>query len=133
MGDEDDRRVQFHQRLLKPFERFDVEVVGRLVEQQHIGRASQRSGQRAARHLAAGEAVERASEVALVEAEAEDDVGHAVAPVVAAGQLEAGLHVCVGIDCALVALSHLRLQVSQLCFQRNRLSAAAEYVIAQRQ
>ena len=40
VGDEHDRRVERDQRLLEPLERLDVEVVGRLVEQQQVGAAS---------------------------------------------------------------------------------------------
>ena len=46
---------------LEPLERLDVEVVGRLVEQQQVGVAGQRAGQRGARQLAAGEGRERRS------------------------------------------------------------------------
>ena len=36
VGDEDDRRVDRAQQLFEPFDRLDVEVVGRLVEQQQV-------------------------------------------------------------------------------------------------
>ena len=68
-----------------------------------------------------------------MEAEPEDNVGHAVAPVVTAGELKAGLNVGVGVNCALVPLAHLALQLGQLCLQRDGLGTAAKYVIAQSQ
>ena len=57
VGDEHDRRVEAHQVLLEPLERGDVEVVGRLVEQQQVGVAGQRAAERRARQLAARERV----------------------------------------------------------------------------
>ena len=68
-----------------------------------------------------------------MEAKPEDDVGYAVAPVVAASKLKSGLNVCVGVNGALVTLPHLPFQLRQLSFQRNRFGAAGEDVIAQRQ
>ena len=52
--------------LLEPLERRDVEVVGRLVEQQQVGVAGERAAERGARQLAAGERVELAVEVGVV-------------------------------------------------------------------
>ena len=104
--DEHDRGVERDERLLEPLERLDVEVVGRLVEQQQVGLRGERAGQRAARQLAAGERRERAVEVGLGEAEAVDDGAGAVAPRVAAGGLEARLDAGVALDRPLVALRH---------------------------
>ena len=53
--DQDDGRVQPDERALQPLEPLDVEVVGRLVEQQQVGIARQRPRQRRAGQLAAGE------------------------------------------------------------------------------
>jgi len=41
--------------LLQPFDRRQVEMVGRLVEQQDVGRADQRPGEADAASFAAGE------------------------------------------------------------------------------
>ena len=60
MGDEDHRRVDRAQELLEPFERLDVEVVRRLVEEQQVGLRCEGAGQRGARELAAGERRDRA-------------------------------------------------------------------------
>ena len=59
--DEDDGCVQPDQRPLEPLEPLDVEMVRRLVEQQQVGIAGQRTRQRRARQLAAGERLERRS------------------------------------------------------------------------
>ena len=46
------------QHVFQPFDGGDVEVVGRLVEQQHFRRDGQRLGQREAFLLAAGKAAD---------------------------------------------------------------------------
>ena len=76
MRDEDDRRVQAHEVALEPLERGDVEVVGRLVEQQQVGIAGERARERGARQLAAREAGEAAVEL-----------GHRRSPARAAGAI----------------------------------------------
>ena len=43
MRDQDDRCIERDQMLLEPLERLDVEVVGRLVEQQQVGVAGERA------------------------------------------------------------------------------------------
>ena len=94
VGDEHDRGVERDQVGLQPLERLDVEVVGRLVEQQQIGVPGQRPAERGAGQLAAGEGVQRAVEVGVVaEAEAVQGRQRPLAPVVAAGVLEPGLGV----------------------------------------
>ena len=96
---EHDGGVERLQVALEPLQRLDVEVVGRLVEEQQVGVAGQRAGQRGARQLAAGEGLRgcgpgRSSRkpspcsVALMR----------LAPVVAAGVLEPGLRGGVGVE-----------------------------------
>jgi hypothetical protein len=50
--DDDDRALVARERLLEPRDRLDVEVVGRLVEQQDVGVLEQRAAQRDAATLA---------------------------------------------------------------------------------
>ena len=45
MGDGDDAALETHQQVFEPFDRIHVEVVGRLVQQQHLGPADQRLSQ----------------------------------------------------------------------------------------
>src|SRR5581483_3728062 len=45
VGDEDQRAVVAEQELLEPRDRRDIEMVGRLIEQQDVGRAHERTGQ----------------------------------------------------------------------------------------
>jgi hypothetical protein len=55
--DEDHAAGKAGERLLQPFDRLDVEVVGRLVEQQQVGLEDERTSQRHALAHAAGELV----------------------------------------------------------------------------
>ena len=55
MRDDDDRAGVLAQRLLEPLDRFGVEVVGRLVQQQQVGLFQQGHAQGHAAPLAAGE------------------------------------------------------------------------------
>ena len=64
-------------QCFQPQRRFQVEVVGRLVEQQQVGVGEQRGGQRDAHAPAAGELLHRARLRRLVEAEAGEDGGGA--------------------------------------------------------
>ena len=91
MGDQHDRGVEAHQCVLEPLQRRDVEVVGRLVEQQQVGRAGQGPAQRGAGQLAAGERLQRAVEVGVVAEAQAVQSERALAPGVAAGVLEPGL------------------------------------------
>ena len=55
VGDGHHGAGEAHQELLQPFDRFGVEVVGRLVEQQHVGLGEQQLAERDAALLAAGQ------------------------------------------------------------------------------
>ena len=53
VGDEDQAEFGVAKKLFQPCDRLDVEVIGRLVEQQHVGRAHERlREQHAALHAA---------------------------------------------------------------------------------
>ena len=95
MRNEYHRRVERRQLALEPLEALDVEVVRRLVEEQQVGVGRERSRQRGARQLPAGEGVERAVEVVVDEAEAAHDRRGAVAPGPPARVLEAPLRLAV--------------------------------------
>ena len=103
MRDEHDRRIELDERLLQPLQRLDVEMVGGLVEQQHVGAGGERPGERGARELTAGERVERTVEVGFAEAEAVGHRGRAVAPQVAAARIQARLGPGVARERGLVA------------------------------
>ena len=69
MADDDEGRAQALQLALQPFDRRQVEVIGRLVEQQDVGLRRQHTGKRGAAGLAAGQRgrVLLAGEAELVE------------------------------------------------------------------
>ena len=73
MADQQDRRRVGLEEILQPHHRLEVEVVGRLVEQQHVGRGEQQAGERDAHLPPAREAVERPALHLLVEAEPHQD------------------------------------------------------------
>ena len=75
--DDDGGTREFGQPGFQPQRRFEVEVVGRLVEQQQVGCGEQGGGQRHAHAPAAGEAADRAGLGGGVEAEAGQDGGRA--------------------------------------------------------
>ena len=133
MRDEDDGGVERDEVLLEPLERLDVQVVGRLVEEEQVWVAGERPCERAARELAAGEGGEAAVEVAVAEAEAVERAEGAGAPAIAAGMLEAGLHARVAVeDVGFVGrLGHRALQAGELLLERHQVAAAAEHVVAQ--
>src|SRR5438046_4866367 len=93
MRDEHDSGIERLQFLLEPLEARDVEVVGRLVEQQQVRVAAEGSGERGPRQLAAGERLERSVEIQLGETESTHDRGRTIAPGIAAGVLEPRLGV----------------------------------------
>ena len=55
MADQHDARTHSGQFALQPFDTREVEMVGRLVEQQDVGRGRQCAGERGAARLAAGQ------------------------------------------------------------------------------
>ena len=59
MGDGDDRALVLLQVLLQPVDGLGVQVVGRLVEQQHVGLLQQQAAQRHAAALAARQILDR--------------------------------------------------------------------------
>ena len=135
VGDQHDRRVDRGEALLEPFQRRDVEVVGRLVQEQQVRVAGQRARKRAAGQLSARERAQLAVEVVVVEAEMPDHRHRALAPVVAAGVLEPRLCGRVGVERRLVggALPHRLLQPRELLLGGDQLAAPGQHVLAQRQ
>src|SRR3546814_19318337 len=59
VADDQDRRAIAFEDILEPHHRFEIEVVRRLVEQQHIGLREEEGGERHAHPQAPREAVER--------------------------------------------------------------------------
>jgi hypothetical protein len=70
VADEHDRPVVGAQEALEPRDGLEVQVVGRLVEQQHVGLAQQKLRERDPHEPSARELLGHTGEVALLEAEA---------------------------------------------------------------
>ena len=77
MAHQDDGAGVRREVLLEPVDGLDVEVVRRLIEQQHLGRAEQQPGERDAHPPAAGERAEWAAHLVGREAQAGQDRGGA--------------------------------------------------------
>ena len=92
VGDEDDRALEGGERVLERLAALDVEVVGRLVEDQHVGAGGDQDRQREAALLAAGDVVERLLHVGAGEEEAAEQVARLLAaePGLALGGVEHG-------------------------------------------
>ena len=131
--DEDNGGVDCSEHLLQPLERLDVEVVGRLVEQEQIRLRGQRARQRRARQLAAREGVQRPPEVGVRESEAAHDRCRPVAPVVPAGVLEPGLRGGVASEGRGVvhAVCHAALERAQFLLDCREVGRAGEHVLPQ--
>ena len=86
--DQDDRAGEARQQVLQPDDRLQVEVVGRLVEQQHIGRGRQRLRQRHALLQPAGKLVDHPVGRQL---QALERLGDTLLPGPAAQRLDAAL------------------------------------------
>jgi hypothetical protein len=135
MGDEDDGGVQLAEVSLQPLERGDVEVVGRLVEEQQVGSARQGTGERGACQLAAREGRERTPCRLGAEAEAGQHGENPLAPAIASAGLETELRGGVGPHRLLDGLGrtgHLLLQARQLRLGVQHVGAAGEDILAER-
>ena len=114
MRHQDDRGVEAHEMLLEPLERLDIEVVGRLVEQQQVGIARERPPERGTRQLPAREGHQCSVEIDVIpEAQAVKGCERPVPPAVPAGVLEPGLRLGISAERLLVvgALRHRVLEL----------------------
>ena len=75
MGDQHDRARELEQALLEHLERRDVEIVGRLVEDEQVGGLEHEPRDEDARLLAAREAADRHGELLGAEEEAPRPAG----------------------------------------------------------
>ncbi|SKY48729.1 30S ribosomal protein S5 [Mycobacteroides abscessus subsp. abscessus] len=75
VGDDDERAASRNEVLGKPLHAFDVEVVGRLVEDQDVGVGDQRGRQRDPSPLPAGQFVDASIEKA-VDTDSREDAAH---------------------------------------------------------
>ena len=132
--DEDDRSVDRLELPLEPLEVLDVEVVRRLVEQEQVGAARERAGERRAGQLPAGERAERPVEIVVGEAEPAHGRRCPVAPGPATRVLELRLRLRVPAQRRRVvrALRHRLLEATELGLDVEEVARAGERVLAQR-
>ncbi|KAG1605591.1 hypothetical protein G6F46_013641 [Rhizopus delemar] len=97
MGDEHHAAAPALQERFEPIDGFDVEVVGRFVQQQHVGAGHQRTGQQHAALHAAGQAAELG---VAVEVELGQGFADALVQSPAVGGVDLRLHVaeCFAIE-----------------------------------
>jgi len=88
VGDGDDAAIETDQQIFQPGNRVQVQVVGRLVEQQHIGLGDQRLRQR---YALFGATRQRADEGVLVQVKPVQGFFNALLPVPAIERLDFGL------------------------------------------
>ena len=115
MRDEQDRARKIGQLAFKPIEALEVEMVGRLVEQQNVWLGRQGARECGAGQLAPGERRQLAVHVAVFEAEATQDRLDVHAPAVATSLVERELRIRVGVHggIRMVAASHRGLEFAE--------------------
>ncbi len=133
VADQDDRAGVVGQEALQPLHAGEVEVVGRLVEQQHVGVLEQEAGERDAHHPAARELTDVALDVAIGEAEAGEDPSglglHAVAAECLEPMLEPPVLVHqLGELLVVVRVLHLGLDVAHATFDAAHLAGARQHL-----
>ncbi len=133
MRDEDHGGIEIDEIALEPLERRDVEVIGRLVQEQQVGVGGEHARERRTGELAAREGVEAPVELGIGESKAVQGCDRPLTPVPATGMLEPPLRARVAVEqvAVLRALRHLALQPAQLVFERHQVAAAGEHVVAQ--
>lgn len=89
VGDGDDGAFEIHQQAFEPFDRVQIQVVGRLIEQQHIGLGHQSLGQRHALFGTAGQGVDQG---VGVQVQALQRLVDALLPVPTVQRLDLALH-----------------------------------------
>ena len=122
------------QERFEPDDRLDVEVVGGLVHQQHVGPADQHPRHRHAHLPPAGERADVAVDLIVVEAQAVQDLARPAFQGVAPKMLVLVLHLAEpGQDAVRIAgagrVRHRLLQVLELVVQRAQPSAAGDRLV----
>ena len=125
------------EELLQPDDGFDVEVIGRLVHQQHVGTAEQHARQRHAHFPAAGERADIAVDLVVLEAEAVQHFARLRFERVAAQVLVLFLHFAEAREDAvhvvgLRGIFHGVLQGFELMVQIARAAAAGDGFVEHR-
>ena len=125
------------EEVLQPDDRFDVEVIGRLVHQQHVGPAEQHARQRDAHFPAAGERPHVAIDLVVVESEPVQHLARLRLESVAAEVLVLLLHLAETRQNAVhlisaVGILHGVMQFFELVVQVARAAAAGDRLVEHR-
>jgi hypothetical protein len=118
-----------HHEVLDELDALQVEVVGRLVEDQQVGRRRHQDRQLHARLLAAAQHRRRPSAGRRAGSRGRQHLLDLVLAVVAAAGLERGLQRAVGAQRRLVAGGHLRLERTHALLERVVFAGAAHHEV----
>ena len=132
VGDEHERTAVLLEELLQPVDGGQVEVVGRLVQEEEVRLGGQYAAQLGTHPPAARKARERLRELLDGEAEAAEGHLHARFEVVAAQMLERGLHLAVFVQHLRVAGIEAFLQGAHAGLQLVEAGDAAHRILQQR-
>ena len=116
VGDNHGRALPLAELTLEPLHGRDIEVIGGLVQQEHVGLREQQARQIGTRALPAGEMIERHVEIRLGETQAGEHLLDAIVIQVAAEALEVLLEPAVFFHGRLAAgvIRHFKLQAGEL-------------------
>ena len=128
VGDDQHAGVRDPEEVFQPFDRLQVEVIGRLVEEEKVGLLQEEAGQREPSPLSATQGARRERLVGLGESDAVEDLGNPAVIGVAVEPLVLVLHVAVLVDQARQRLatgtSHGVLQPLQTLAEFHDVGAA---------
>ena len=124
VGHNQNRPAIVHQIVLEPADAADIEMVGRLVENDQIGFQQQKFSERHAGFLAAGENADLPAPVLVREAEAAQNTGDFTPEGIAVFLGEAPLKLCIFFnDRGSIIGLHFLLKKSQPGLHRNEITA----------
>jgi len=123
MGDDQGRACVVLQKLLQPFHRFDVEMVRRLVEQQHVAALAQQLGETDLGLLPSAQQGKRRRQMLRRDAQSLCDLRHLGLPLIAVQLLKVLLQLLVAVHQAFQLirrfghLGHLPLEAAHFLLQ----------------
>ena len=136
VADDEQRAVPRGQRALQPLDGLDVQMVGRLVQDEQVGTLQEQTGQEGARLLPAAEMGQRDVPIGAAEAQALQRLADAHFVVIAAGPLEGLLNAAVlGQQCVGMAavrggvVGHAMFQPAQLGFLGLQAAEDREHLV----
>ena len=131
--DDQDRSVPILQVRFQPFDGFDIQVVGGLIQQQQVGVGKQQPGQQGAGALPAGKLGQGALVIGRQETQAGQRLADAQLVGVAAAALEGQLAGAVELQgvLGLVGVAHQGLQAGQLGLLLDQVAEGRQALVPQ--